>query len=1324
MKKLIALLLVVFTLCLCFASCAKEDKSLEGAKDYLNLRMNEIVTTTSTPGDYEVDGKLIVNGVTYTVEWTVDVTEGVEVVVAEDGTVTIDVDENAEADIPYVLTATIKNEAGESIQATFSYTVPKFKEFTWQEFYDAEKDTPVTIKGVITGIVETSKENDLYIEDENGGYFVYNLAKLPSEMGLKIGMTVRVRGIRSTYSGIAQVSNASVEIIDSTVKEVVPTDITEAFKNAASLSADELFLKQSMFVTIKGATVLGQSSANDTYFEFALGGKVAYVRISSSTSMLTADDDKAFRQNVENNKGYGADVTGCVSVYNGNIYLVPVDKDAFSNFQVIERTPAEQVEFVKEYGISVTNKVTENTTIELTTSNALYTDVAITWALKEENACATLTDNKLTIVLPDEETTLTLVATITSGEASTTAEYAVTVAAASKYVADPITGAPAVGEEYYFALRHTTIGKTLYFNGLTSGNYYLGTTADPTKAVKVFLEAVEGEDGKYYLAYNDAGAKYYVSVAYSTDGAKVAVTAENIRPATKFTWDETIKSLTVVIDSEEAVSAKKDGTYYIGTYGTYETFSTSLTSYATNKGSFVAYFCNVINIDEVSDADKVAREQNDLTVDSEVKIDTEITLPTYGSTFSKVAITWAVADNAAATLNGNVLTVVRQAGATTVTLTATLTHGTVTETKEFTITVAALPSTVPVVVDAIEVGVAYKFALYQNNLGKLLFATGAMNGYYYATTEVVDDAIDVYFELVNGETDKYHLYYMNGDVKTYLNIVYSDDKAHVNVVYQTLADNANPSVYTWNADIGTVQTNIEATGDPVYKTFGTYNTYNTFSAQNPESTSSFFAQFYVMVDSSTVSDADKVAGEELTLNVETNYTEATTVTLPVVGSNYSDVLISWAVSENAYVTVNGDTLTITLPAENGDDVTVTLTATLTAGTATETKEFTLTIVAPKTTTTTIAEALQIAGTKEHDTYTDGKYLVAGVVTEIKNTTYGNLYIKDENGDTIYIYGIYDANGTNRFDAMTNQPKVGDYIVVLSVIGQYNGTAQLKNAWVQSIVSQTDIPTFNAVADTKEHDTFTEEMYLVSGEVTEIKNTTYGNMYIKDAAGNTLYIYGLYNTAGERFDAMTNKPKVGDTIVVYGVAGKYNTTLQMKNGTIVCLTPAPEVPEGGDNEDETEDDSETKANVSISFADKANRTELSETIQVWQQNGITVTNTKTDASSEIIDSSNPARFYKHSSLTIAYTGMTKLVINCSSSSYADALKASITESEGVTVTKDGNNIIIEFATAIDSFNIVLSGGQVRVNSIDVYYAAATPNTETGDTPNVNTEVKEA
>ena len=97
-------------------------------------------------------------------------------------------------------------------------------------------------------------------------------------------------------------------------------------------------------------------------------------------------------------------------------------------------------------------------------------------------------------------------------------------------------------------------------------------------------------------------------------------------------------------------------------------------------------------------------------------------------------------------------------------------------------------------------------------------------------------------------------------------------------------------------------------------------------------------------------------------------------------------------------------------------------------------------------TLTIKQAVEIAGLMGQDQFTPCKYYITGTVTEIASTTWGNMYISDGEGNTIYVYGFYNADGTARFDAMENQPGVGDIVTVYAVIGYYD-KVEIKNAWM-------------------------------------------------------------------------------------------------------------------------------------------------------------------------------------------------------------------------------------------------------------------------------------
>ena len=126
-------------------------------------------------------------------------------------------------------------------------------------------------------------------------------------------------------------------------------------------------------------------------------------------------------------------------------------------------------------------------------------------------------------------------------------------------------------------------------------------------------------------------------------------------------------------------------------------------------------------------------------------------------------------------------------------------------------------------------------------------------------------------------------------------------------------------------------------------------------------------------------------------------------------------------------------------------------------------------------------------------------------------------------------------------------------------------------------------------------------------------------------------------------------------------------------------------------------------ATLSFADVANRTSQDTEQQVWEANGIKLTNDKGESTTSVADYSDPARFYAKTNLTIEYPAMTKIVVDCVSGkaqTWADT-----NTDTNATVTVDGATVTIEFATATDSFTLTKLTAQTRVNSLTVYAEVA-------------------
>ena len=115
---------------------------------------------------------------------------------------------------------------------------------------------------------------------------------------------------------------------------------------------------------------------------------------------------------------------------------------------------------------------------------------------------------------------------------------------------------------------------------------------------------------------------------------------------------------------------------------------------------------------------------------------------------------------------------------------------------------------------------------------------------------------------------------------------------------------------------------------------------------------------------------------------------------------------------------------------------------------------------------------------------------------------------------------------------------------------------------------------------------------------------------------------------------------------------------------------------------------------LTFDDKAKRTTFNSNQQVWQENGITLTNDKAASTNAVADYAKPARFYKGSNVKIEAPGaIVSISINVSGleSKYVTAWG---TASNGiVTITLDGTSNTYQFTNL---------SAQARANSITVTY----------------------
>ena len=684
-KTKILVFVLLVALCLsCFAACNKTPKELVDARDYLYNQYKEF-DGKATPADFNRVGAVMINGTKYPIEWTVEVktegqSESVKVVKNEDGTVTVDVDEKAAVEISYDLVATISNAKGKTITVTFHHTVPQFKGLTYAEYYATEAGKTVVVKGVITAIISKERGNTVngfYMQDQDGGYYVYGMVsgQTPESLGLKVGMTVRAAGEKDIYNGTHEIKDAGVEILDETITAVTPADYTEIFTKAAKLSDEALTAKQSTVVTLKGVTVKENGGSDGSYYYFELAGKKSYVRISSSACPLTKDEITAFKAGFESSFGKVGNVTGIISLYDGSFYLTPISGTPFTDLQLPVLSDADAVAFEKG-ALTFMSLIGYDGSYDLAFQGSAYTDVVISWALDKEYAGVSIADNKLVVELQEEAQTIKLVATIKRGEATDTKEFEVAIDAATtqEYLAKMVD-APAAGT-YKIAMDTTAAGGTvLYFDGTLNNRGALVTTEKAAKAADVVVEKVEGKEGVYTLKVGDKYLVGYLNGDYNN--IKLDTTAG------EWKWNDEIKSFTCTFVDKNGTET----TFYFGTYVNKSgqvgnTMSLSAISYVTGENAskvgvsqFVGYVGNRDFVSETpvekTDEEKLAEIKVPGTLEKDFDLDENAT--------------WTVKSGEGIAISGTKATVTRGEEDSTVVITATIGEAT----KDFTIVVKA-----------------------------------------------------------------------------------------------------------------------------------------------------------------------------------------------------------------------------------------------------------------------------------------------------------------------------------------------------------------------------------------------------------------------------------------------------------------------------------------------------------------------------------------------------------------------------------------------------------------------------------------------------------
>ena len=174
-----------------------------------------------------------------------------------------------------------------------------------------------------------------------------------------------------------------------------------------------------------------------------------------------------------------------------------------------------------------------------------------------------------------------------------------------------------------------------------------------------------------------------------------------------------------------------------------------------------------------------------------------------------------------------------------------------------------------------------------------------------------------------------------------------------------------------------------------------------------------------------------------------------------------------------------------------------------------------------------------------------QYRIVGHVTGFNNYN-NNFYLKDYTGE-VYAYYV-NTQGIKDI-------AIGDFVTVVGTRGEYKGTPQLpKGTLLEKYTASPEV----SVAEFLTKEDGNDVYYKLTGTITEIKNAQYGNVYLQDANGDIVYVYGLlpgYGATGAAKQGLVEAMslKVGDTLTIVGNKASYKGDPQVGNAVYMSHT---------------------------------------------------------------------------------------------------------------------------------------------------------------------------
>ena len=600
MKKILSILLVLVFALTAFVSCDKIP-GLEGMSDKLNFEeiLNKVKfwEKDETPSvtlddakaylfntykdsakapvvDYDLVAVVTIDGVKFSVTWTVDASE---ITIKESNKAnfwTVDLPDVNEEEKAYTLTATISDAEGNKIEVKFAKTLPvidnsgvetmlqenvAYKLYVNQLTINpdgyklfAKNQASNDQNKYIATTTNPLEAAEYFVEIVGDGYKVYTMVD-GAKMYLNANTVASDDGKISKYLGLAAESEA-VYVYDSSIQTFIVTIDGLQYGVGTYGSYDTLSISDKSYFKPENINVVGG--------QYPLTFMLAKTANELTPSQKPVVNDPAANSTLTIAQALELGKSKANTVYTEGKYYVTgtvkeIQNTTYGNLVITDGT--NEILVYGTYDATGANRFDA-----MATQPAVGDTITVYGVIGKYNDAAQMKNGWITSM---------------NGQGGSGTTPAPTPDAELAVVDTPVAGVA-----YKLGLFHGNENADVFFNGQNYNNYawYLAY-GNASAAVDVYLETVDGVDGGFRLYFMNGEAKTYIRM-YPRDGDTTKGTMEMTTtcPTEYFTYDAQYKTLIYTSTTGEQ--------FYMGSSGTYKSISTSAISYITNTDSYVAHF--------------------------------------------------------------------------------------------------------------------------------------------------------------------------------------------------------------------------------------------------------------------------------------------------------------------------------------------------------------------------------------------------------------------------------------------------------------------------------------------------------------------------------------------------------------------------------------------------------------------------------------------------------------------------------------------------------------------------------------------------------------